>query len=346
MNRGNFNKMMAITGLTGFADFGLINQGLVYNRKTAIKPQRLKKGSTIGLISPASPVSDEAYEKTLKNIEMLGFRYKTGDNILKKYGYLAGDDKGRIDDIHNMFADPEVDAVWCIRGGYGTTRILDKLDFSLIRNNPKVFIGYSDITALHLAIYKKTGLVTFHGPVASSEFTDFTLKCFQDLLFQNETVYDNFNYSMETDPEIYRPEIIAPGSMEGRLTGGNLSLLASLAGTRYQLKSEGNIVFIEDIDEKPYRVDRMITQLIDSSDLTKAKGILLGIFEGCESKPDEKNTLRLMETLRDRLGDLGIPVFYGFSFGHIKNNCIIPVGINARFDPNKQQLILMEKALS
>lgn len=345
MERGTFNKMMAITGLTGFSDFSLMTDSSNGARKTAIKPQRLKKGSTIGLISPASPVSDEAYERTLKNIEMLGFRYKTGDNILKKYGYLAGDDKGRIDDIHKMFSDPEIDAVWCIRGGYGSTRILEKLDYALIKNNPKVFIGYSDITALHLAIYKKTGLVTFHGPVASSEFTDFTLKCFQDLLFENGTVYDNFKYSIEMDPEIYRPEIITPGIMEGRLTGGNLSLLASLAGTRYQLKSEGNIVFIEDIDEKPYRVDRMLTQLIDTSDIGKAKGILLGIFEGCEAKPDEKNTLRLMETLRDRLGDLGIPVFYGFSFGHIKNNCIVPVGIKAGFDTDKQQLVLMENPL-
>ena len=157
-----------------------------------IRPKKLKIGDTIGLISPASPVSDEAYSRTLKNLENLGFKYKTGDNILKKYGYLAGDDKGRVEDIHKMFADPEIDAVWCIRGGYGTTRIINDIDYSVIKNNPKVFIGYSDITALHLAIYQKTGLVSFHGPVASSEFTDYTTKCFKNLFFENFTAIENY----------------------------------------------------------------------------------------------------------------------------------------------------------
>jgi muramoyltetrapeptide carboxypeptidase len=345
VERGTFNKMMALTGLTSFSELGLIPDGSNTVKRNSIKPKRLNKGSVIGLVSPASPVSEEAFERTLKNLDMLGLQYKQGDNILKKYGYLAGDDQGRIDDLHKMFADPGIDAVWCIRGGYGTTRILDGLDFALIKDNPKVFIGYSDITALHLAINNKTGLVTFHGPVASSEFTDYTLKCFQNMMFENQTVFDNYPYSEETDPEINKPEAIYPGIMEGRLVGGNLSLLASLAGTKYQLKSEGNIVFIEDIDEKPYRVDRMLTQLIDTSILDKANGILLGVFEGCETKEDEKNTLKIMETLKDRLGGLGIPVFYGFSFGHIKNNCTIPVGIRARFDTDNQQLVLLEKPL-
>lgn len=345
MKRETFNKLLAFTGLSSFSEFGLIPEGSNPVKRNSIKPKRLKKDSVIGLVSPASPVSDEAYQMTLKNIERIGLQYKSGDNILKKYGYLAGDDKVRIEDIHRMFADPGIDAVWCIRGGYGTTRIVGKLDYELIKDNPKVFIGYSDITALHLAINKKTGLVTFHGPVASSEFTEYTLKCFQDMMFENKTVFDNYLYSEETDPVINKPEVIFPGIMEGRLVGGNLSLLASLAGTKYQLKSEGNIVFIEDIDEKPYRVDRMLTQLIDTSILGKANGILLGVFEGCEAKEDEKNTLKLMETLRDRLGGLGIPVFYGFSFGHIKNNCTIPVGIRARFDTDNQQLVLLEKPL-
>ena len=347
MKRGSFNKAVALSGMSVLVNFGLIPEKSngTDSKRTRMKPQRLKKGDTIGLISPASPVSDEAFTRTLKNIETLGFNYKLGDNILKKYGYLAGEDRGRINDIHTMFADPEVNAVWCIRGGYGVTRIINDLDYDLIKENPKVFIGYSDITALHLAIQKQTGLITFHGPVASSEFTDYTLKCFQNLMMNNETNIVSHAYSEGKDPKIYKPETLVPGHMEGKLVGGNLSLLASLAGTPFQLKCEDKIVFIEDVDEKPYRVDRMLTQLIDSSELRKSKGILLGIFEDCEAKPEEKNTLKLQETLRDRLGSIGIPVYYGFSFGHIKNNCTLPIGIKASFDTDKQELILKEKAL-
>ncbi|MGE5355728.1 MAG: S66 peptidase family protein [Deltaproteobacteria bacterium] len=344
MQRGTFNKLLAFSGFAGLGNIDPDQSS--YRSIKRIKPKKLKPGDTIGLITPASPISEEAFSRTLKNLESLGFNYKTGDNIFKKYGYLAGEDMGRVDDIHKMFSDPEIDAVWCIRGGYGTTRILNNIDYSLIKNNPKVFIGYSDITALHIAIYRKTGLITFHGPVASSEFTEYTIRCFRNLFFENFTAIGNFENADNDSGDTLRHNIIVPGRMEGRLMGGNLSLLTALAGTEFQMPSENHIIFIEDIDEKPYRIDRMLTQLIDSSFLQKASGILLGIFKGCEAKPDEKNTLQLNETLVDRLSMLGIPVFYGFSFGHIDNHCTIPVGIKAGFDTENQILFFKEKALA
>ena len=343
MDRRTFARLLPFVGLSGL--FSLDFKSKPKTAMDIIKPKRLKKGDTIGLIAPASPVSEKGYSRAMKNLTDLGFKYKTGSALMHKYGYLAGDDKSRIDDIHTMFADPEVDAIWCIRGGYGTTRILDELDYSLIKENPKVFIGYSDITALHQAIFVNTGLISFHGPLAGSELTDYSRRSFESILKNNETIIKPYKYDSRKDPEHYKPEVIIPGQMQGILTGGNLSLIASLAGTIYQLDTMDKIVIMEDVDEKPYKIDRMLTQIINSSGLNGAKGILLGIFDKCHPKPEDKNSLTLMETIRDRLGNLDIPVYYGFSFGHIKNNCTIPFGIMAKFDTDRQQIKLMEKAL-
>jgi muramoyltetrapeptide carboxypeptidase len=345
MERNVFNKAFALGLGAGFlnpfsSDF---DSSASKRDKEKILPKKIEKGSTIGLITPASPISEEKFIRAIQNLDKLGFKYKTGNHIFDKYGYLAGSDKDRIDDLHLMFSDPGVDAIWCIRGGYGTTRIIDFIDYQLIKSNPKIFIGYSDITAIHLAILKKTGLITFHGPVAASEFTDYTTKCFVDLFLKDEKTIDNYIPEANYESDLYKPQVIVSGKMEGKLVGGNLTLLASLAGTPYQFNPENKIVFIEDIDEKPYRVDRMLTQLLKTINLHKASGILLGVFEGCEAKEDEKNTLKIMETLNDRLGNLGIPVFYGFSFGHIDNNCTIPVGCNASFNTETQKLRIEEK---
>lgn len=348
MKRNSFNKAVALGLGAGFLNpfSSIAESNTSYREKAKIKPKKLEKGSTIGLISPASPISEEKFNKAIQNIENLGFNYKTGKHIFDKYGYLAGNDNDRIDDLHIMFADSEIDAIWCIRGGYGTTRIIDSLDYNLIKKNPKIFIGFSDITAIHLAIMKKTGLITFHGPVGASEFTDYTTKCFVDLFLNGKKSIENFIPQDGYESDLYKPQVLVSGKMEGRLVGGNLTLLASLAGTPYQFNPENNIVFIEDIDERPYRVDRMLTQLLKTINLHKASGILLGVFEGCEAKEDDKYSLKILETLKDRLADLGIPVFYGFSFGHIDNNCTIPVGCEANFDTETQKLMIKERLFS
>ncbi len=311
-----------------------------------IKPKRLKEGDTIGLIAPGSAFSKEAYKRTLENIESLELKYKNAKNLFKSYGYVAGTDKERIDDIHEMFDDKEVDAVWCVRGGYGTTRIIEDLDYKLIKNNPKIIVGYSDITALLQAINSRTGLITFHGPVGASELTPYTLEQFRKVLFENKAkVRIPIYKDLENEDQAFHPSIVVKGRMWGELIGGNLSLLSALSGTKFNLRLKDRIVFIEDVGEKPYRIDRMLTQLVNSTDINNAAGILLGIFNDCDVKPGTEGTLRLLDTLKDRLEPLGIPVFYGFSFGHIKNMCTLPVGIKAEFDMGTEELTLLENAV-
>ena len=348
MKRKDFNRLLLLSAAGGLASCvtpkGKAGSHGNFSSKI-IKPPKLKKGDTVGLIAPGSHFSADAYKRTLENLEKLGLKFKNATNLFKKYGYVAGSDKERLDDIHQMFADPEVKAIWCVRGGYGTTRLLYDLDYELIRHNPKIIAGYSDITALLNAIFKKTGLVTFHAPVGSSKMNEYTFDNFKKILMEGDKPGIKIhNYTFDNDAPEYRKYVITEGDMTGRLAGGNLTLLAAIAGTPYQLDAKDKIVFIEDIEEKPYRIDRMLTQLIQTSKLETAAGILLGIFKGCDAEGD--NTLRLHETLKDRLAPLGIPVFYGFAFGHVEAMCTLPVGIKAHFDYRKEELTLLENAVS
>lgn len=311
-----------------------------------MKPARLKTGMRVAVIAPASPVSEEKILKTMANLTSLGFNLRPGTHLRDRLGYLAGTDEQRLGDLHRAFADPEIDAIWCARGGYGTTRLLDQIDFKMIRRNPKPFIGYSDITALHCAIAKKTGLVTFHGPVGASDFTEFTLDAMRRVLFE-PTPRFQIGLPDPTAPmpdPVFQPEIIRKGVAQGNLIGGNLCLLAALAGTEWAPDFTNKLVFMEEIDEKPYRCDRMLTQLIDASNLGKAAGIAIGIFKGCE-KNEKDDSLTLREMLRDRLGNLGIPVIYGLPFGHVSDQCTLPVGIPAELDADRGVLTFLQSAV-
>ncbi len=354
MKRKDFNKMALLGAAAGFVSCNVTSEVTQKENtvktpkvkmKPLIKPKKLKEGDTIGLIAPGSPFTEEAYERALTNITKLGFKYKNANNLFLRYGYLAGDDKSRVEDIHQMFADPEVDAIWCVRGGYGTTRLLYDLDYDLIEKNPKILLGYSDITALLQAIHKMTGLVTFHGPVASTEMTDYIIENFRSVLMSTDKNIRIKNKIVENDSEAFKPEIMVNGHMKGQLAGGNLSLLAAIAGTPYQLDAKNKLIFIEDIGEKPYRIDRMLTQIRQTANLKEANGIFLGVFNDCDSEPGDQNTLSLKEALIDRLGYLNIPVFYGFSFGHIAEICTLPVGIEGAFVMDKQELILFESSV-
>ena len=317
-----------------------------HNHKT-IKPKRLKEGDTVAMIAPSSSVPEHVLKRAIENIQKLGFKVQLSENILAERGYLAGTEKQRLDDLHKAFSDPNIKAVWCVRGGYGATRYLPEIDYKLIKNNPKVFIGYSDITALHLAIHEKTGLVTFHGPVGTSDITDYNTQHLKNILM-NPTPQYTMELSEENkkiESNLYKSEVINPGKAKGKLIGGNLSLLSAMAGTPFFWKDlKGKLLFMEDIEERPYRVDRMLTQLLQSTDMTKAAGIILGIFEGCNPKPDERS-LTLMDCLKDRLAPLNIPIMYGYSFGHIKNQCTLPVGIEAEMDTEKGTITLLENAV-
>ncbi len=310
------------------------------------KPARLRPGATVGLIAPGSPISEGKYTKTLASVAALGFQIKEGQYTHASKGYLAGTDAQRLADLHAAFADPEVEAVWCIRGGYGTMRLLPHIDYDLIRRNPKPFIGYSDITALHLAFLEHTGLVCFHGPVAASDFPEDTLQYFRDVLI--EPVSGHFLAMPAADTaftsEEFRPFVITDGRAQGPLVGGNLSLLSALAGTPYLPSFKDKIVFIEDIGEQPYRIDRMLYQLAQATDLTQAAGVVLGVFNDCNPKGSAPS-LSLVETLTEFFGQWSMPTAYGFPVGHLEHQATLPYGILAELDTAKGRLTLLETAV-
>ncbi len=312
-----------------------------------IIPQGLKKGDTIGLVTPAAPVKEKTFLAAVRKVESLGFKVYYLPSVLSRYGYFAGSDQQRADELMHMFANPEVQGIMCVRGGYGTSRILDLLDYSLIRQNPKVFSGYSDVTAIHIAIGMNTGLVTYHGLMGVSDFNEFATGSFMDIVAVPKQKY-RYPYLRESEtadnPE-FDKYTIAGGKAKGLLTGGNLTLLASLAGTNYEPDFKDKIVFIEEIEELTHRVDRMMIQLLMGTNLKKASGIVLGVFSEC-NKDDESSFLSLKEALSDILVPLNIPVAYGFPFGHIDNKVTIPYGIMARMNAGKNRLILLEPTAS
>jgi muramoyltetrapeptide carboxypeptidase len=331
-----------------FGSSFLFNKKYAPKRRKSIRPKRLKKGAHIGLITPGSFIDDEGLQKAVNNLENLGFKVSLAKNIRAERGFTAGSDQERLADLHHMFADKSIDGIWCARGGYGCSRLLPYIDYRLIKKNPKIVIGYSDITALLIAIYQKTGLIGFHGPVASSDFNDYTesqlRKVIIDPQVPNLISLSAENESLAKENAVYQSQTIRSGIAEGKLIGGNLSLLAPLAGTKFQPDIKGKLLFIEEIGEAPYRIDRMLTQLRQSYPLKAAAGIILGVFRGCERKEGSRS-LSLQATLKDRLGDLNIPVVYGTSFGHISNMCTLPIGVKARLDADKKAITLLEKAV-
>jgi len=304
-----------------------------------IKPRRLDNNSTIALIAPAGPVDLLQIENAQNSLHQMGFRSCYNECILSRKGYLAGDDDARLNDLHHVFENIEIDAILCIRGGYGSSRIVDRINYDLIKRNPKIFIGYSDITVLLNAIHQQTGLITFHGVVGVSAFTEYTKTLFSGILTLQE---NEFLIYPENEKTV---ETITHGKATGKLVGGNLSLITTLLGTKFQIDFNNKLVFLEDIGEAPYRIDRMLTQLLLSGCLQNAAGIILGDFKDCDINNNDitnKNSLSLDEVFKDRLGHLKIPIIKGFSFGHVKNQAIFPIGIEAEIDTSKSGIKLLE----
>jgi muramoyltetrapeptide carboxypeptidase len=311
-----------------------------------ILPERLKRGDLVGLVTPGSPVTREQLQTSSEELEKLGFRVTWNDTVLSRHGYFAGPDRERARELMEMFTREDIDAVWCVRGGYGSIRILDLLDYDLIRRHPKVLVGYSDITALHQAIGRETGLVTYHGPLGISEFNHFTVKSLQQLVMDPVVPYA-YPYKREKDtrdnPEFDR-YTIRGGTAEGLLAGGNISVLDSLIGTRYETDFEGRIAYLEEVEEKTYRVDKMLFHLLSATNLRKAAGIVLGAFSQCNIDDEPRLTLR--EALDELLRPLDMPVSYGLPFGHIDRMVTIPNGIMARMDGDRNSLELMEETVT
>ena len=346
MKRKNFLKTAGILSVGALLPFNQSYTEIFQDER--IKPPHLKPGDTIGLIATGSYIDGKELNDSIKNLNELGFNVVYTNNILSKNGYFSGTDKQRASDVEQMFYRKDVAGIMCVRGGYGCTRILPLLNYNVIKVNPKVLIGYSDVTSLLYGIYKSTGLICFHGPVATSTFNDFTVDYFKKTLINPVEDLVLKNPVPESEDEEYKPKTIKDGIARGGLIGGNLSTVVSLIGTPYDIDTRNKIIFLEEMEEDPYRIDRMLTQMRMAGKFKDASGVALGVFKDC--KPSEKtsfdSSFTLIEVLKNRLGDLNIPVVYGMSFGHIKNKFSIPEGIKAELDASKQTITLLETAVS
>jgi muramoyltetrapeptide carboxypeptidase len=313
-----------------------------------IKPKRLAAGDTLGLVLPASAeyTRDEVM-LSKEQLELLGFKVVIGEHAFDRHGYFAGTDRDRADDVNRMFADDRIAGVVCYTGGWGSPRILPLLDYDLMARKPKVLIGYSDITAMLNAIFQRTGLVTFHGPVGSSVFDVYTQENFRRVVMTAEPAGVLAQPAKKAEQLIDRVNRIvrlSPGKATGRLAGGNLTMLASLMGTPYELDTDGAIVFLEDIREDVYRIDRMLTQLALGGKFDAAAGVAFGRCTDCNT--GRGSAFSLEDVLRDRFGSLRKPAISGLSFGHIEQKLTLPVGISATLDADLGTLTLNEAAVS
>lgn len=314
-----------------------------------IRPRHLEPGSTLGIIAPASaPPDPKNVDRALATLEKLKFKTKLAKYVHKRHGFLAGSDRERAADLMSMFTNRKVDGILCVRGGYGTARLLPLLDFAVIQRHPKVFVGYSDITSLHCAFLVKSGLITFHGPMLNSDFAHadmpaFTTQSFLRTLMRPEAPGDittGYNGKVKT---------LRGGVANGPLTGGNLTLLCASLGTPWQPPFRSRVLFLEDLDEVPYRMDRMLTQLLNAGLLQQVAGIGIGICKGC-ADPNAKKTKEFRQTLedvfRERLLPLKIPVVMDLPFGHIPHNVTLPVGAHVTLDATNGRLIVGEAAVA
>jgi muramoyltetrapeptide carboxypeptidase len=299
-----------------------------------IKPNRLQKGDTVGVIAPASPPNPENLKKSLYFLEELGLKVKIGQHVERLNGYLAGSDEERLQDFHDMFLDREIKAIFCACGGYGTGRIAAGIDFNIIKENPKIFWGYSDITFLHNAINQQTGLVTFHGPMLSSDIGKEDADPLTKRLFSQLFVPEDFTYTEDISPLTS----MISGKARGQLTGGNLTLLCSTLGTHYEVDVKGKILLIEDINEEPRNVDRMLNQLLMSGKLREAAGIAVGDFNQCE--PDREQSLTLDEVIDHYIALANVPAIKGFKIGHCSPNVSVPLGAYAVIDADEKKLAI------
>ena len=349
----DMNRRLAIKSLVAATLAGSISSAQAESSSGTVaakilKPRRLSKGDTVALIAPASNTNeDENIRITSDIIESLGFKVRQGKNLFERYGYLAGTDQQRAHDVNSMFADDDVDAIFCARGGYGTTRILPYLDYDHIARNPKILMGFSDITGILTAIHAKTGLVGFHGSILKRRFSEYTLSEFKKVVM-HPTARTRIGAAPPFETGEGRVDAenrlthIAGGTARGPLLGGNLSLISSLIGTEFEPDFHGRILFLEEVHEEPYRVDRMLTQLWLANKLHQVAGIAFGRFTDADPSG---NSLSIEKVLRDRCANLGIPVVRGFMIGHIKDQTVVPIGVEAELNADDATLTLLEPAV-
>lgn len=313
-----------------------------------IRPPPIRQGDTIGIVAPASaPPDPDAIDRGVSALRKLGFPVKLARNVRQRLGYLAGSDAQRASDLMEMFSDPEVRGIICVRGGYGCARLLPLLDYQLIRNTPKVLVGYSDITSLHLALLMKADLVSFHGPMLNSDFARPDLSPFTLARFFSAVSHAEPAGSICKGYHGGTVQPLSGGKAQGPLVGGNLTLLCSGIGTEWQLAAEGCILFFEDVDEKPYKFDRMLTQLLSAGLLEGVAGIAVGINKDCEDPKAGGGEYRqtVEEVLKERLLPLKVPLVSGLPFGHTRDIATLPLGVEAFLDGDKGDLVVSDAAV-
>lgn len=303
-----------------------------------MKPNKLKPGDTLAIIAPSSPASQSQLAAVKSNLEGLGFNYRLLPSCQMRHGHLAGHDAARLKDLHEAFSNDEYDGILCLKGGYGTPRLLNQIDYDLVLSHPKVFIGYSDITGLHMA-FNQAGLNTFHGPMASSDLSDnYTTDMLKSL------ITESCAYGMVHNPKGQDFATYHKGIGEGLITGGNLSLIVSTLGSPYEIDTKGKILFIEEVSEATYRLDRMLTSLALAGKFKDCAGVLLGTFSNCQPEvvQGKKEDLSLDTIIQEILVPYGMPILGNFQAGHNSPQASIPLGTRVRMDATHKTLEYME----
>jgi muramoyltetrapeptide carboxypeptidase len=354
LQRRHFVQSLSLGSAIGAAAAGATGNsaGTAYSMAASLPTlltPRLKEGDTLGLVSPANATYErEPLQLATEALQALGFKVKLGANVRARYGHFAGTDAQRASDINALFADDSVAGILAVTGGSGCNRMVDKLDYALIRRKPKFFGGFSDLTALINAITRQTGLVTFHCPVAVSEWNEFSVKHFRAMVMQAQTPLlrnptgergDNLVQTQD------RTSTLRGGRARGRLGGGNLAVLSSLAGSAYMPDLRGGILFLEEINEYIYRVDRMLSTLRLCGTLDQLAGVVIGKFTKCEPGDGNFGTLTLDEVFDDYFLPLNVPVYRGAMIGHIKRKFTIPVGAEVEMDADAGTLQLLHPAV-
>ena len=296
----------------------------------SIRPPRLKPGDTIGIVAPAGPFDPDKFMKGKAVLESMGFQTFFDEGIFQKHGFLAGTDSQRSDQVNRLFADPSVQAIVCARGGYGSMRILPFLDFETIQTHPKIFLGFSDVSALLSVLYDQCSLVTFHGPMVTT-----LAKASEKTIMVMKTALTS-DAPLELTPEY--GTVIEPGVCSGILAGGNLTTLCHLIGTPYTPNFKGKILLLEDVGEMPYRIDRMLTQMKLAGCFNEITGLILGTFKDCGQLNE------IVEIFNTIFEDADIPILAGFDVGHGEHNLTIPMGLGATLDTDKKRLLFHEPA--
>ena len=328
---------------------GLERDPAIHPGRTYYKPRRLQFGDTVGIVAPASPPTDpKDVDAHCAALEKFGFKPKLAPNVRQRLGFLAGTDQERADDLMSMFADPDVKAIFCVRGGYGCARLLPLLDYHFIRRHPKILVGFSDITSLHCALLTRARLLSFHGPTLNTNLTSDNPNPFVEKSLWRTIMEPSPSGGLCDGYTQNTVSILTGGIATGQLVGGNLSVLVTTLGTPYEPRFKDNLLFFEDVDEDPYSFDRMLTQLLNAGALQQVTGVAVGLNQ-VRKDPDAVSTKEYMQTvhdvLTDRLKPLGVPVVIGLPFGHVRWNATLPVGIEARLDGEKGDLIITESAV-